>query len=190
MLFFSWSAGAQNSEAARGLQFRKFDSDLLGLAAMNYVDDPTTLDYLFRCSPRLRSEADRGFVLLSAEGVPVHFCWARDFEGFRVPELARTLQAPSADSVIIFDCFTPALVRGRGLFAGAIAALADQLNYEGKVPWIFSASSNHAALESIKKSGFTYKFTLGRKKFLFQQEAKDSIPSPDSANVASSVSTP
>jgi CelD/BcsL family acetyltransferase involved in cellulose biosynthesis len=190
VLFFEWAAGAENSEEACGLKLRKFDSDLLGLAAMTYADDPATLDYLLRCAPRLRSEGDRGFVLLSAEGVPVHFCWAKDFEGFRIPELERTLQAPCPDAVMIFDCFTPASVRGRGLFACAIAALADQLNSEGKVPWIFSAASNQASLQGIKKSGFAYKFTLGRKKFFFHQEVKDSIPSPDPANIASSVSAP
>jgi hypothetical protein len=157
---------------------------------MTYVDDSATLDYLLRCAPRLRSEGDCGFVLLSADGIPVHFCWAKDFEGFRIPELERTLQAPCADAVMIFDCFTPASVRGRGLFACAIAALADQLNAEGKTPWMFSAASNPAALRGIKKSGFAYKFTLGRKKFFFHQEVKDSIPSPDPANIASSVSAP
>jgi len=190
VLFFEWTAGGDNSAESRGLTLRKFDSDLLGLAAMTYVDDPATLDYLLRCAPQLRSEGDRGFVLLSAEGIPVHFCWARDFEGFRIPELERTLRAPCADAIMIFDCFTPASVRGRGLFACAIAALADHLNAEGKVTWIFGAASNHAALQSIKKSGFAYKFTLGRKKFFFHQEVKDSIPSPDPANIPSSVSAP
>jgi len=190
VLFFGWTAGAENSAESRGLTLRKFDSDLLGLAAMTYVDDSATLDYLLRCAPRLRSEGDCGFVLLSADGIPVHFCWAKDFEGFRIPELERTLQAPCADAVMIFDCFTPASVRGRGLFACAIAALADQLNAEGKTPWMFSAASNPAALRGIKKSGFAYKFTLGRKKFFFHQEVKDSIPSPDPANIASSVSAP
>jgi CelD/BcsL family acetyltransferase involved in cellulose biosynthesis len=188
VLFFSRTARASNSAESRGLTLRKFDSDLLGLAAMTYVDDADTLGYLLRCAPRLRSEGDRGFVLLSVEGVPVHFCWAVDFEGCKIPELERTLQAPCADSVIIFDCFTPPSVRGGGLFACTIAALADQLNYEGKVPWIFGAASNQAALQGIKKSGFAYKFTLGRKKFFFHQEMKDSISSPDPANIASSVS--
>jgi len=190
VLFFSWTARAENFAESRGLTLRQFDSDLLGPAAMTYVDDPASLDYLLRCAQRLRSESDRGFVLLSADGIPVHFCWAKDFEGFRIPELERTLQAPGADAVMIFDCFTPASVRGRGLFACAIATLADQLNAEGKVPWTFGAASNQAALRGIKKSGFAYKFTLGRKKFFFHQEAKDSIPSPDPANIASSVSAP
>ena len=190
VLVFSWTARAENPMGSCGLTLRRFDSDLLGLAAITYVDDPATMDYLLRSAQRLRSEGDRGFVLLSAEGIPVHFCWAKDFEGFRMPELERTLRAPCADAVMIFDCFTPASVRGRGLFACAIAALADQLNSEGKAPWIFAAASNSTSLQGIKKSGFAYKFTLGRRRFLFHQETKDSIPSPDPANFASSVSVP
>jgi CelD/BcsL family acetyltransferase involved in cellulose biosynthesis len=189
VLFFNW-ARAENPMGSCGLTLRQFDSDLLGLAAMTYVDDPATLDYLLRCAQRLRSEGDRGFVLLNAEGIPVHFCWAKDFEGFRVPELERTLHAPCADAVMIFDCFTPPSVRGRGLFACAIAALAHQLNFESKAPWIFGAASNRAALRGIKKSDFAYKFTLGRKRFLFHEATKDSIPSSGPANIASSLSTP
>jgi len=85
---------------------------------------------------------------------------------------------------MIFDCFTPTAVRGGGFFAHAIAALANQLNSEGKAPWIFGAATNQASLRGIEKSGFVRKFTLGRKRFLFHQEAKDSIPSPIPANIA------
>jgi CelD/BcsL family acetyltransferase involved in cellulose biosynthesis len=182
VLIFSWIARVENPTGSCGSTLRQFDSDLLGLAAMTYVDDPSTLDYLLRCASRLRSHDDRGFVLLNAEGIPVHFCWAKDFEGFRMPELERTLHSPCADAVMIFDCFTPAPIRGRGLFACAIAALADQLNADGKAPWIFGAASNQPALHGIKKSGFAYKFTLGRKRYLFHEATKDSIPSPDPAN--------
>jgi hypothetical protein len=119
--------------------------------------------------------------LLNDEGTPVHFCWVKDFEGFRMAELDRTLQAPCANAVMIFDCFTPAAVRGRGFFGRAIAALAEQLDSEGKAPWIFGAATNQASLRGIEKSGFAHKFTLGRKKIFFLQKAKDSIPSSDPA---------
>jgi hypothetical protein len=190
VLFFEWPAGKMNPIESCGLTLRQFDSDLLGAAAIRYVDDPATLDYLLRSAQRLRSEGDRGFVLLSAEGMPVHFCWAKDFDNFRMAELERTLQAPCAEAVMIFDCFTPKALRARGFFSLAIAALAGQLNSEGKAPWIFGAATNQTSLLGIEKSGFVHKFTLGRKRFLFHQEAKDSIPSPNPANIARSVPAP
>jgi hypothetical protein len=190
VLFFEWPAGKKNPMGPCGMTLRRFDSDFLGAAAISYADDPATLDYLLCSAQRLRSERDRGFVLVSAEGIPVHFCWVRDFEGFRMEELERTLQAPCADAVIIFDCFTPVAVRGRGFFAIAIAALADQLHSEGKAPWIFGAATDQASLRGIEKSGFAHKFTLGRKKMFFLQKAKDSIPSPNPAKIASTVPAP
>lgn len=190
VLFFDWPAGKKNPMGPCGMTLRRFDSDFLGAAAICYGDDPATLDYLLRSAQRLRSEADRGFVLVSAEGMPVHFGWVKDFEGFRMEELERILQAPCADAVMIFDCFTPASVRGHGFFARAIAALADQLHSEGKAPWIFGAATNQALLRGIEKSGFAHRFTLGRKRVFFLQKAKDSIPSPNPANVANSVPAP
>jgi CelD/BcsL family acetyltransferase involved in cellulose biosynthesis len=190
VLFFDWPAGGENPKGPCDMTLRPFDSDFLGVAAIHYVDDPATLDYLLRSAQRLRSEGDRGFVLLNDEGIPVHFCWVKDFEGFRMAELERTLRAPTADAVMIFDGFTPASVRGRGFFARAIAALAYQLNSEGKAPWIFGAATNQASQRGIEKSGFAHRFTLGRKRILFLQKTKDSIPSQNPANIASSVPAP
>jgi CelD/BcsL family acetyltransferase involved in cellulose biosynthesis len=190
VLFFDRAARDENPVGACDVTLRQFDSDLLGASAIRYADDPATLDYLLRSAQRLRSANDRGFVLLSAEGTPVHFCWVKDFEGFRIAELERSLRAPSADAVLIFDCFTPSPVRGRGFFASAILALADQLNSEGKAPWIFSAAENQALLRGIKKSGFAHKFTLGRKRFLFLQQTKDSIPSANPEKIHGSIPAP
>ncbi len=190
VLFYDWPAGKKNPVGPCGVSLRKFDSDLLGAAAIHYSGDTATMDYLLRSAQRLRSDGDRGFVLVTAEGVPVHFCWVKDFEGFRMAELERTLRAPCADAVMIFDCFTPAPVRGHGFFPRAIAALADQLNSEGKAPWIFGAATSQASLRGIEESGFAHKFTLGRKRVLFIQKAKDSMPSPNPANIASSVPAP
>ncbi len=190
VLFYDWPAGKKNPVGPCGVSLRKFDSDLLGAAAIHYSGDTATMDYLLRSAQRLRSDGDRGFVLVTAEGVPVHFCWVKDFEGFRMAELERTLRAPCADAVMIFDCFTPAPVRGHGFFPRAIAALADQLNSEGKAPWIFGTATSQASLRGIEESGFAHKFTLGRKRVLFIQKAKDSMPSPNPANIASSVPAP
>ena len=190
VLFFDWPSRDEKPLGTCGLMLRRLDSDILGAAAINYGDDPDTLAYLVRSAERLRSDGDGGFALLTAEGMPVHFCWVKDFEGFKMAELTRTLNAPRTNAVMIFDCFTPASARGHGFFADAIAALARQLHSEGKVPWIFGAATNQASLRGIEKSGFMYRFSLGRKRVLFLEWAKDSIPSPDPGTVSRSVPAP
>jgi hypothetical protein len=160
------------------------------MASIQYAEDPKVLDYLMRSAKRLRSEDGIGFALLSADGIPVHFCWAKDFEGFEMAELNRALQAPCADAVMIFDCYTPASARGQGFFTSAIAALADRLCSEGKGPWIFGAATNQMSLLGIEKSGFTHQFTLGRKRVFFFEKAKDSMPSSKSPTISKPVAAP
>jgi hypothetical protein len=190
VLFFDWPATVENCKERGGLVLRSLDSDWLGAAAISYGNDPKALEYLMRSAQRLGSETEAGFALVTAQGTPVHFCWARDFEGFEMAELERTLSAPSPDAKMIFDCYTPASARGHGFFAAAIAALANQLHAQGKAPWIFGAALNRASLRGIEKSGFTYRFTLGRKKTLFIKRAKGSIPSFNPATTSKSVSAP
>lgn len=190
VLFFDRLARNENRQDASGLTLKPLDFDILGAAAIHYADDPRALDYLMRSAQRVRSVGDAGFALLTAEGTPVHFCWAKDFEGFEMAELNRTLSAPSPGATMIFDCYTPASVRGQGLFASAIAALADQLCSEGKAPWIFGAATNQMSLLGIEKSGFTHRFTLGRKRVFFFAKAKDSMLSLNPATISKPVSAP
>jgi CelD/BcsL family acetyltransferase involved in cellulose biosynthesis len=185
VLFFEWPAGYQHHKRSTALL--PLEPDLLGAAGIRYADDPVTMAYLMRSAQRFRSGQAQGFAVPSAEGIPVHFCWVRNFEGFEMAELKRTLRAPGKEAMLIFDCFTPASARGHGLFADAIAALADELRSQGKVPWIFGAATNRASLRGIEKSGFAYKFSLGRKKMFFVKKIKDSIPSPSSENITTSL---
>jgi len=183
VLFFEWPA-ANQSPLGSGTSLHELTSDVLGAAAILYGDDPTILRYLTRSARRLGSGRGQGFALLNAAGQPVHFCWAVDFEGFEMAELDRTLHAPCANAVIIFDCFTPASVRGRGLFQEAIGLLAGQLRAQGKVPWIFGAATNQASLRGIRKTAFQYRFSLGRQKILFFGRKRDSIPAPNSGGAS------
>jgi CelD/BcsL family acetyltransferase involved in cellulose biosynthesis len=184
VLFFSWPQEAHVRRESGGPALRPLDFDLLGAAGIHYADDPAAELYLMRSAQRFRSEHDRGFALVTAEGTPVHFCWVKDFEGFEMEELGRILHAPGPEAVMIFDCFTPALARGKGFLSEAIAALASQLQAAGKAPWIFAAATNQASVRGIEKSGFTCRFSLGRKRFLFLNQEKDSGWSPSIANVA------
>lgn len=179
VVFFEWPDGNEDCWRPSGLTLRRLDSDIVGAAAIHFADDPKTLDYLMRSAQRLRSEGDGGFALLTAKGMPVHFCWTKDFAGFEMAELNRILSAPCPNAVMIFDCYTPSAERGHGFFAAAIAALADQLRAEGKAPWIFGAATNQMSLRGIEKAGFMRRFTLGRKRIFFFEKVKDSIPYPN-----------
>ena len=186
VLFFQWPADAR-VPLAHGLRLVPLDSDLIGAAAIYYGEDPAALRYLTRCAQRLESENTQGFALLTANDTPVHFCWVRDFEGFDMAELDRRLQAPCPDAVMLFDCYTPVSTRGHGYFSEAIALAAVALRAAGKSPWIFGAAANHSSVRGIQKSAFEYRFTLGRRRIAFFSQRKDSIPEPQPAKRATSV---
>lgn len=175
VLFFEWTADEHNQKVS-STRLCPLDSEFLGTAAIQYGDDAAAMRFLMRSAQRLSLGQGRGFVLLTADGTPVHFCWTKDFEGFQMAELDRTLQAPCKDASVIFDCFTPESARGHGFFSEAITMLADQLRSQGKVPWIFGASTNLASVRGIRKTSFAYRFSLGRRKILLFNRVKDSIP--------------
>ena len=126
---------------------------------------------------------------MTDEGIPVHFCWVKEFEGFQMAELNRKLQAPRENAVMIFDCFTPESARGHGFFPQAIAMLARHLSSQGKSAWIFGAETNRASVRGIEKTGFQYKFTLGRRRVLLFSETRDSMPLSVASCHESGVST-
>lgn len=187
VLFFQWPAD-DRSFSSTSTSLRRLDSDMLGDAAVQYGNDPASLRFLLRSAERLRSGEGHGFVLVTADGVPVHFCWSKDFEGFRMAELNRTLRAPSENATMIFDCFTPSSARGQGFFGDAITLLAQDLSSQGKSAWIFGAASNEASVCGIQKTGFQYKFTLAHRRILLFSQAKDSIDSGTNANNQRAVS--
>ena len=185
ILFFDSPANSRPIPA-RGMTLVPLDPDLIGDAAIHYGQDTGALHYLMRCAKRLAAENIQGYALL-ANGIPVHFCWVRDFEGFDMPELNRRLQAPAADAVMVFDCYTPASVRGYGYFSQAISLTAATLQRTAKSPWIFVASTDHSSVRGIQKSAFQYKFTLGRRRIAFFSQRNDSIPEDQTSNAAASV---
>jgi len=187
VFFFQWPADASPHEPS-STRLRPLDPDDLGAAAIHYADDTAAMRFLMRSADRLLSGKALGFVLVTPEGLPVHFCWAREFEGFHMAELDRTLRAPSKDAMMIFDCFTPVSARGHGFFSEAITILGKQLRAQGKDPWIFGASTNLSSVNGIRKTPFAYKFSLGRRKILFFRQAKDSVPAAPATETPVSVS--
>ena len=185
ILFFEWDAAKSNAKTKATLV--PLTSDLLGAAAIRYADDPATIAYLMRSAERFCSGQDQGFALLAADGTPVHFCWATGFEGLKIQELDRILHAPSPNAVLIFDCFTPRAFRKNLFFAEAISTLACRLLAQKKGPWIFGAATDQASLRGIRKSGFAYRFSLGRKRMFFFARREDSFQSVSTEGQRSSA---
>jgi CelD/BcsL family acetyltransferase involved in cellulose biosynthesis len=148
------------------LQLRPLDLHGLADAAIAYSDDPQTLAYLLRSAQRLRSSSAEGFAFHDANGRLVHFAWVAPMQGFFLSELNARIDAPSPDAVMLFDCWTPEDMRGRGYYGAAIEVLAGQKKKEGKQPWIFSASSNRSSLRGLEKASFEKRCVQVRYKVL------------------------
>jgi CelD/BcsL family acetyltransferase involved in cellulose biosynthesis len=181
-------SGSTTGLAEDSLKLRPIDYDVLSAAAMYYVEEKDTLAYVLRAADRVRANTSRGFALLNGNGVAVHFCWVADFAGFQMAELQAKLIAPSPQSVLLFDCWSPDSFRGHGYYARAISEVAVQLRAAGKRPWIFSAAVNASSIHGIEKAGFAQSFSLTRRRVLFVNGAVRSesmVPSEPPREVSS-----
>jgi len=176
VLFYEWTpASARTAQIPSSLRKEALTLEVLAQAAMYFEGDLQTEAYMLRAAMRLRSKAT-GFAFFNEEGVPVHFCWTAAFEGFYMAELKMKLNASSANDWLIFDCWTPHLVRGRGYYGMAVKELAMHLTSEARSPWIFSASSNQASLRGLAKTGFERRFSMVRRKVLMMQWVRRVLP--------------
>ncbi len=157
--------------AAGSFAILPVDLDLLAIAAMHYVDDPETAAYLLRAAERLRSSENKGFALVTSEGLPVHFCWLTDFEKFSATESKYALKPPSQACAVIFDCWTPLSIRGQGHYKNAIAGVASQLEESAL---IFLSATNAAALRGAEAAGFVKRFSLLDKRFMLSRRVIES----------------
>jgi CelD/BcsL family acetyltransferase involved in cellulose biosynthesis len=128
-----------------------------------YADDPPTLHYLMRCAGRLQQPGSSGFLLQDEDGRPVHFLWVDKYDGFRLSEIEHTIEPSIPEAAMIFDCWTPMAVRGRGHYATAIRLAAADLQREGRAAWIFSGATNLASLRGVEMAGFQYRFSFIRR---------------------------
>jgi CelD/BcsL family acetyltransferase involved in cellulose biosynthesis len=170
VLFYEWTGAARRD--SHGTEIRPLDLETLALGAMIDVDDRDTMSYLLRATQRLRREDGSGFALIAPDLRPVHYCWARDFEGFYMDELRVRLTAPSKNAVMIFDCWTPHSARGHGYYGLAVSQVAEHLRRAGKAPWIFSASRNIPSVRGIAKAGFQWRYSMIRRKVLLWQSVR------------------
>jgi CelD/BcsL family acetyltransferase involved in cellulose biosynthesis len=162
--FYKVSAGnCPNS----GEMILPLDLPQLARAASAYMEDGQTLAYLLRSAARLRSGGASGFVMVDHNGTPLHFVWVAAFDGFFLSELNAPVNGPSPKAVMLFDCWTPLAVRGRGHYAQAVGLVARKARAEGKEPWIFSAATNCASVRALEKAGFGWQYSLTRRRILW-----------------------
>lgn len=173
--FYRWYERAPASSNA--LRLQRLDLNAMAAAASQY-DDSETLGYLLRGAARVRQGKAEGFALMDAAGKVLHFAWATDFAGFAVSDLNTKLSAPTADSVMIFDSWTPTAVRGNAYYAHAVEQIAKLLHSRGKQPWIFPAAGDSHAAQELKETGFQRRYSLIRRRFLGVQWIDGDTPSP------------
>jgi len=166
VVFYELS-GSRHPTCSSELSLKPVDLDLLATAAMQYEHDEETLTYFVRSAKRVREKERAGFALFNRDGQPVHFLWTAPFAGFYLAELNDTVAAPSPDSVLVFDCWTPVSQRGRGYYAPALALVAATIREQSRQPWVFSAASNQSSVRGIEKGGFPRRFSVIRLKILW-----------------------
>lgn len=180
VLFFEWRNAEPAPMDLKNVQLCALDLSRLAVAAMKYEGDEATLEYLLRSTQRLRAEGMQGFVLATDDGSPVHFAWVAPFNGFFCAELNATLHG-SPDCVLLFDCWTPAEVRGHSYYKRAIELIAARMIANGKQPWIFSAASNTASVRGLEKAGSVRRYSLVRNRLLGWERTTANQPNPDTA---------
>jgi CelD/BcsL family acetyltransferase involved in cellulose biosynthesis len=152
VLFFEWSGAAvPDSVAAR---LAPLDLNQLASAASQYVDDKATAAYLLRSAARLRERNAEGFGLVDADGSFLHFAWVTAFDGFFLPELNAKVDAPSADCVILFDCWTPVGPRGHEYNRQTIGLIAERMRGKGKSPGFSARPATLPRFKVWRKPGF------------------------------------
>jgi CelD/BcsL family acetyltransferase involved in cellulose biosynthesis len=145
-------------------------------ASILHAGDRATLQYLMRCSHRLRQLGTSGFVLQDEAGRPVHFLWVDNYDAFRLAEIDHTIEPTGRNAAMIFDCWTAESKRGQGYYAKAIRRAAANLQQEGRAAWIFSGATNTASLHGLLRAGFQYRFSFVRRTWLWR--AKVAIAKP------------
>lgn len=163
--FYELPFGAGKSYPA-GFEVRDLNWDELAKSAIQYSEDAASLEYLLRSASRLRHSDASGYVLVGAEGQPLHFAWSTAFDAFFLAELSHRVDGPAPDCSMIFDCWTPPAARGHGYYSMAISAIAQKIQEQGRRAWIFSALANVASVHGVEQAGFRKMFTFTRNRLL------------------------
>jgi CelD/BcsL family acetyltransferase involved in cellulose biosynthesis len=174
--FYEWKDCVPRSPNSSNVQLRPLNLSQLAAAVSRHIDDSATVTYLLRSTQRLREGKAEGFALVDASGTALHFAWVAGFAGFFLPELNAKLDAPSLDAALLFDCWTPESLRGRGHYTRTIRLIAEKVRSAGKTPWIFSAATNTASIHGIEKADFQRRYSLIRQRVFNLQRVKGRPP--------------
>jgi CelD/BcsL family acetyltransferase involved in cellulose biosynthesis len=164
-------------------QLRALDLNALADAASQYIDDQGTLDYLLRAASRLHNPTAEGYGLVDSQGRFLHFAWTTRFDGFFLSELSANVDAPSPETLMLFDCWTPVSQRGHGHYGRAISGIAQLVQERGKRPWIFSARTNAPSVRGIERAGFEKRYSLIRQRLFGLQRVKGKTPRSEVASI-------
>ena len=168
----------ETAPAVSGKRLERLDLNRLAMAASQYATDDQMCAYLLRCATRLRESDAEGFALVDADENFLHFAWVTAFQGFFLSELNAKVDAPSENCVMLFDCWTPEAMRGRGYYSQAISMIAKVLRERGSRPWIFSAATNVASIRGLQKTEFRQRYCMVRERRLVRQRIRTKINSP------------
>ena len=182
VVFFEWSGAVVADSDA--LKLRPLDLNSLATAAAQNVDDKETLAYLLRSASRLREGNTDGFGFVDPDGSFVHFAWVTAFDGFFLPELNARVDSPSADSVMLFDCWTPPSASGQACYERAIDLIADRMRQRRKKLWTFSSKEGVSSVQRLEKAGFQRRYSLVRRRASGWQTIKGKTPRVDEARAA------
>lgn len=174
VFFYEWCATA--SPRSNALTLRPLDLSALADATSQCIDDEATLGYLLRAAQRVQEGSAEGFGLADANGQFLHFAWTTRFNRFFLSELRAKVESPSPDSVMLFDCWTPAAALGHGYYAQTVELIAQQVQEKGGHPWIFSAAGNTASIRGLEKTGFQRRYALVRERLLGWNRVRGEIP--------------
>jgi len=174
VIFYEWSGSVL--PRTKSLTLRPLDLSALADATSQAIDDEATLGYLLRAATRVQEGKAEGFGLVDADGKFVHFAWTARFDGFFLSELQAKVHAPSPDSVMLIDCWTPAPALGHGYYAQTVELIAQLVQERGGRPWIFSAAGNTASLRGLEKTGFQRRYSLVRKRLLGWERVQGDTP--------------
>ena len=185
------------------------DWKLLCDSAILFADDEPTLQYLMRCAQRLRPDGPQGYALLKPDGVPVHFTWSTDLDGFYFDEIDHRIQSASLQrsqamtevsvahgaaaavpgAAILFDSWTPRAHRGGGYYAITLREAAAVLEKQQRTIWGFSSPVNASSIRGLQKAGFVYRFSLVRKRRLMRSSVSR-FESPSDAGLRQQLQKP
>jgi len=185
VLLFEWDGSALPASGFGRLE--KLDLNRLASATLHNVDDSATLEYLLRAAARLREGNAEGFGFEESDGVLVSFAWVGAYDDVFLQELGAKVEAPSEDSVVLFDCWSPVRGCGGAAFGQMSRLIEERMRENGKKIWAFGGASNTPLIQNLQNAGFQPRWSLVRRQVLGSQKINRRISKVDGARAEEAV---